>query len=112
MGKENYFVGVRFNKDKQLFNKLNKNPLSNSEIIRKSLRQYFVSKEKNQDKNQTFQSDFKENPYNQDLVKSLNSQIEFMRNEISFLHNQNAYLSLPWYKKIVYQLEEHNEKPK
>jgi len=101
MGKENYFVGVRFNKDKQLFNKLNQNSLSNSELIRKSLRQYFITKEKNQT--------FNTNPYSQDLVESLNKQIDFLQNEISFLHKQNAYLSLPWYKKVVYQLEEKSK---
>lgn len=98
MRKENYFVGVRFNKDKQLFNKLNQNSLSNSELIRKSLRQYFITKEDNQT--------FNVNSYNQDLVDSMNKQLDFLQNELSFLHKQNAYLSLPWYKKVVYQLEE------
>lgn len=99
MKENNYFVGVRFNKDKTLFNKLNKDPLSNSDIIRKALRQYYVSKDKNQ-------TDFNNNSYNQDLFNSLNNQILFLQNEISFLHKQNAYLSLPWYKKAIYQLEE------
>jgi len=97
MKKNNYFVGVRFNKDKPLFNKLVKHPMSNSELIRKSLHQFFRDKEENQKLN--FES------YNQDLVDSLNNQIGFLQNQIDFLHKQNAYLSLPWYKKIVYQLE-------
>ena len=97
MKEKNYFVGVRFNKDKQLFNKLNENPLSNSEVIRKALHQYFMSKEENQS--------FKVSSYNQELVDSMTKQIDFMQDEISFLHKQNAYLTLPWYKKIVYQLE-------
>jgi hypothetical protein len=101
MRKENYFVGVRFNKDKQLFNKLNENSLSNSELIRKSLRQYFITKEDNRT--------FNVNSYNQDLVGSMNKQIDFLQNELSFLHKQNAYLSLPWYKKVVYQLEEKSK---
>ena len=101
MKKENYFVGVRFNKDKQLFHKLNENSLSNSEVIRKSLYQYFRSKEENQTLN--FHS------YNQDLVESLNNQIDFLQGQIDFLHNQNAYLSLPWYKKFFYQLEGKRE---
>lgn len=101
MRKENYFVGVRFNKDKQLFNKLSHNSLSNSELIRKSLRQYFITKEDNQT--------FNVNSYNQDLVSSMNKQIDFLQNELSFLHKQNAYLSLPWYKKVVYQLEEKSK---
>jgi len=97
MKKENYFVGVRFNKDKPLFNKLTKHPLSNSELIRKSLHQYFRGHEENEKLN--FES------YNQDLVLSQNKQIDFLQSQIDFLHKQNAYLSLPWYKKIVYQLE-------
>ena len=101
MRKENYFVGVRFNKDKPLFNKLSLNSLSNSELIRKSLRQYFITKEDNQP--------FNVNSYNQDLVNSMNKQIDFLQNELSFLHKQNAYLSLPWYKRVVYQLEEKNK---
>jgi len=101
MKKENYFVGVRFNKDKQLFNKLNKESLSNSELIRKALNQYFDSTEKKQS--------FEFGSYNQDLIKSLNNQIEFLQKEIGFLHKQNAYLSLPWYKKFVYQLEGKRE---
>lgn len=99
----NYFVGVRFNKDKTLFNKLNKDPLSNSEIIRKALRQYFISKDKNQTEFNAGGS------YNQDMVHMLNNQIEFLQGEVSFLRKHNVFLSLPWYKKAIYQLEEKNK---
>lgn len=101
MKKDNYFVGVRFNQDKPLFNKLNENPLSNSELIRKALRQYFMSKEENQR--------FETNSYDRNLVESLTKQIDFLQGEIGFLHKQNAFLSLPWYKKMIYQLESKRE---
>lgn len=101
MVKNNYFVGVRFNKDKQLFNKIKQHDLSNSEILRKSAYYYFRSKEENHK--------IDSGSYDQDLVKSFTDQISFLQDQISFLQKQNAFLSLPWYKKAIYQLE---SKPK
>lgn len=101
MKKENYFVGVRFDKDKQLFHKLNENPLPNSVIVRKALNQYFRAKEENQTLHM--------NQSNRELIDSLTSQIGFLQSQIDFLHNQNAFLSLPWYKKVIYQLEKKRE---
>lgn len=101
MKNDNYFVGVRFNNDKQLFDKLNKDPLPNSEIVRRSLHLYFEPKETNQEE--------RSDPFVKDLVVSLNNQISFLQSQIEFLHKQNAFLSLPWYKKVIYQLEGKRE---
>lgn len=101
MKKKNYFVGVRFNNDKTLFDKVSNHPMSNSDLIRKAVRQYFMMKEENQS--------FNMGGYNQEFVNSLNDHIKFLQEEVSFLHKQNAYLSLPWYKRMVYQLEGKKE---
>jgi hypothetical protein len=101
MCKENYFVGVRFDNDKQLFHKLNEDPLPNSEIVRRSLHLYFDPKETIRET----QSD----PFGRDLIVSLNNHIGFLQSQIEFLHKQNAFLSLPWYKKVIYRLEGKRE---
>jgi hypothetical protein len=90
MSKDNYFVGVRLNKDLTLYNKIKQDPLPKSELIRKALSMYFEEKPNSH--------------INNELVESLNKQVDFLQNQIDFLHKQNAFLSLPWYKKIVYML--------
>lgn len=100
MKKENYFVGARFNNDKQLFHKIVNNPLRNSELIRKSVYQYFRSKEENK-KFDVHGFDHVDNT----VVTVLTNQLEFLQKQVEFLQKQNAYLSLPWYKKYVHKLE-------
>lgn len=70
MGKSNYFVGVRFTSDKQLFNKLNDHPLSNSVLVRKALSQYFRSTENNT---------CLDLGCNQDLVELLQQQVQDLK---------------------------------
>jgi len=100
MKKLNYFVGVRFNNDKQLFQKMVDSPLKNSELIRRSVYQYFKSEEENQ----KFDGPGFDNVDNT-VVTVLTNQLEFLQKQIEFLQKQNAYLSLPWYKKYTRQLE-------
>lgn len=102
MKKDTFYVGVRFDKDKELFYKLKNNSLRSSDLIRKSLYQYFRSKESNQRLDLSGSIDA-------NSFTILSNQISFLQKQIEFLQSQNAFLSLPWYKKIIYQLESKHE---
>jgi len=100
MKKENYFVGVRFNNDKELFYKMKNDDLGSSDLIRKSLYLYFKSLEDN---------NVVSGSVDDSTLTIMNNQISFLQNQIEFLQQQNAFLTLPWYKKIIHRLEPKHE---
>ena len=96
MGKT-YFVGVRF--DKQLFNKLNDHSLNNSDLIRKSVKQYFRAGEPNRKIPEWDKTSF--NNYDRDIVDLLNGQIQDLKQDKQYLQGQVNALMVSRYPRLL-----------
>ena len=89
-------ITIRF--ERQLYDKINTYDLQNSELIRKSVRQYFRMMENNQKLNGEHLG------YNQELIDVLKIQIDDLKQDKHQLQQQNNYLTVPWYQRLFLPL--------
>jgi len=81
----------------QLHTKVYKDENKNAYIVTKALQQYY----RYQEPNQTLFTEQNENAYNTDIVKILQSQIQDLKDDKHLLQQQNQYLTMPWYQRIL-----------
>jgi len=87
-------ISVRFDQD--LYGMVRRHPLSNSDLIRESVRRFFDESNVSNDPPSFPGSDY---------VDSLVSQISFLQGQVTYLQRQNSYLSSGWFGRIRLLLE-------
>jgi len=93
MNKNNKDKTITIRINAEMYAKIKTYDIRPSELIRKSVRQYFRLKEPNH-------KIYGSTNYNSDIIKILQDQIQDLKNDKNMLQQQNAYLSMPWYQRM------------
>ena len=89
MKKKQYFIGVKFNKDKTLYQMVNDDKLNNSDVVRKALKQYYELNKPNNDENTSYNKGLTELLQNQSI--QYKNHIEDLQREIEYFQHRLDY---------------------
>lgn len=99
-------ITVRF--DQHLYDKVIQHEMSNSDLIRKSVKQYFRA----QEPNSRIFNDCKTMSYNQDYIDLLTGQIQDLRNDKEYFKSKADALLLvkmPLLQRVIQRLKAHEK---